>query len=425
MWGGDLHVVHGTTLETDQVVVMAGEPLRQLVACQPLRGQMVGHHSGVLQSRQRSIERGQRNPTTQPIGQLGGRHWPGGPCQLPHDGATPAGEADTVFEEPELHLTLQRRHGHRKSIMIMILIRMRTILMVVAIALALTGLASCASDDVGADEGLLVVATTSIWGDVASQVLGDHGRVETLIPSGVDSHDYQPSPRAIALLRDADLVVANGLGLEEGMEDVLAGAAGDGVDVLEIAPLLDPLPLTLDGQPPRTDPHVWLDPVRVADAARLLADRLGAVEPSVDWASSAEDYAERLRSAHEEIADRLAAVPAQARRLVSNHESLGYLAQRYDFEVLAVVIPGGSTLAEPSSQHLADLVALIEEEGVKAIFTETTHSARLAEAVAAEAGDVPVVELYVEALGDPGSGASTLVDMLVLNAEVMADALTR
>ena len=310
--------------------------------------------------------------------------------------------------------------------MIMILIRMRTILIPVAIALGLTGLTGCAPDDDGAeDEGLLVVATTSIWGDVASQVLGDHGRVETLIPAGVDSHDYQPSPRAIALLREADLVVANGLGLEEGMDDVLADAAGDGVAVMEIAPLLDPLPLTLDGQPPRPDPHVWLDPVRVADAARLLADRLAAVEPSVDWATSAEVYAERVLSAHQEIADQLAAVPAQARRLVSNHESLGYLAQRYDFEVAAVVVPGGSTLAEPSSQHLADLVALIQEQGVKAVFTETTHSARLAEAVAAEAGDVPVVELHIEALGDPGSGASTLVDMLVLNAETIADALTR
>jgi len=126
----------------------------------------------------------------------------------------------------------------------------------------------------------------------------------------------------------------------------------------------------------------------------------------------------------EEIVSLLEEVGRGRRKLVTNHDSLGYFAERYGFEVVGVVIPGGSTLANPSSEDLAQLVAVIEEEQVRVIFAETTDSTALAEAVAAEVGaEVEVVELHTGSLGEPGTESDTLVGLLLSNAETIAEAL--
>jgi zinc/manganese transport system substrate-binding protein len=272
----------------------------------------------------------------------------------------------------------------------------------------------------------LVVATTTILGDMASAIVGDQATVETLMPPGADPHDFQPSSQQVALVNDADLVIANGLGLEEGFIDVLDGAEADGVNVLEVGPLIDPIPFAESG-PERLgdDPHFWNDPDRAAAAAEVIAGALTDVDPSVDWATGASDYANGLRDPAIEIEAMLAAIPDSDRKLVTNHDSLGYLADRYGFEIVGVVIPGGSTLAEPSSAELADLVQVMETENVRVIFAETIAPAVLADAVAAEIGDdVKVVELYTDSLGPPGSGAETLIDLLRLDAERIAEALS-
>ena len=173
-----------------------------------------------------------------------------------------------------------------------------------------------------------------------------------------------------------------------------------------------------------SDPHFWLDPLRVAKAVELIAEALTDVDPSIDWAGRAEVYASELEQLHAAIESILAGIPEGDRKLITNHEALGYFADRYDFEVLDTVIPGGATLADPSSAELAALVETIREEGVPAIFAETIESTALAEALAAEAGpDVEVVELYTGSLGEPGSGADTLVGMLRVNAQRIAEAL--
>jgi zinc/manganese transport system substrate-binding protein len=168
------------------------------------------------------------------------------------------------------------------------------------------------------------------------------------------------------------------------------------------------------------DPHFWLDPLRVADAALLIAEEMHRIEPGVDWARRAEDYAARLTATHEEIVEILA--PVADRRLVTNHESMGYFALRYGFEVIGTVIPGGSTLAQPSSAELAELVELLESEGVRSIFVDTSSPHDLAEAVAAELGeDVEVVDLHTESLGD--DEADTVVGLLLTNARKISGAL--
>jgi zinc/manganese transport system substrate-binding protein len=288
---------------------------------------------------------------------------------------------------------------------------------VVAVAVVLS---ACVVPEESSD-GPLVVTTTNLLGDIAANVVGDEGTVVPLMPIGVDPHDYRPSSQDVAIIANADLVIANGLGLEPGLEDVLEAAQGDGVQVLEVAPLLDSLPFH-DGS--GLDPHFWLDPRRVVLAADLIARRLDGLDLPGEWMFRARDYQDQLEKTERTMSAELDRIDPAKRKLVTNHEVLGYFASRYGFRVVGVVIPGGSTLAEPSSSALADLIAVIEAEQVPAIFADTTDSVALAETVAAESGrEISVVELYTESLGPPGSGADTVIDMLLTNARRIAGAL--
>lgn len=283
---------------------------------------------------------------------------------------------------------------------------------------AASGCGDAARDDSGR---LQVVVTHGILADVVTNVVGDAGDVETLMPRSVDPHAFEPSARQISAVHQADLVVANGLGLESSLVDVLADAADDGVPVFEVAPELDPIRLRGGA----LDPHVWTDPTRMAAAAREIADQLDRVEPDPTWREEAEQFASVLTALDGEIRQALASIPADRRRLVTNHEVFGYFASRYDFEVIGVVIPGGTTLSEPSARDLAALADTIRDSGVRAIFGETSQGNELADALRREVGeDVSVVELFTESLGAPGSVAGTYVGMMRENADRIAAALT-
>jgi zinc/manganese transport system substrate-binding protein len=294
----------------------------------------------------------------------------------------------------------------------------------VALLLFAVALASCAGTPDAS--GPTIVATTTIIGNIVSEVVGDEAMVTVIVPAGADPHEFQPSSAQVAAMGRADLVIANGLGLEVGMVDALSALAEDGARVLELAPLLDPIPFeeAHDGhdedEDETLDPHFWLDPSRVAEAARLIAAELTEVVPETDWMARAEAYAAALDDTDREIIDLLA--PVEDRRLVTNHESMGYFALRYGFEIIATVIPGGSTLSQPSSAELAELVALLEREGVRAIFADTSSPDDLATALAKELGeDVEVVELYTESLGQ--GEAETVIEMMLVNARRISDAL--
>jgi len=294
-----------------------------------------------------------------------------------------------------------------------------------------TLLAACGGEETATGGRPVVVATTSILGDIAGVVAGGEAEVKVLMPRGTDPHEFSPSPRQVALLGEADLVVANGLGLEEGLADALASVGEEAGNVLEVAPQVDPLPLPEEGgehedeehEGEGLDPHVWMDPVRMADAAGLIAERLAAARPG-GWAGRADRYAEELAALDDEIREVLAPIPPDRRVLVTNHDVLGYLAARYDLEVLGVIIPGGSTLGEPSAGAFSELAALIRERDVPAIFAETTQPSALAETLAGEVGRaVEIVELFTESLGPEGSGADTYAGMMRANARRIARGL--
>ena len=294
---------------------------------------------------------------------------------------------------------------------------------VLLVALLLT-MSACSGAKSGA-EGLRIVATTTILGDVVTRVTGGRAVVDVLLPIGADPHEFRASSRQITELGRADLVVANGLGLEEGLDDVLSSLEADGTLVLRVADHLDPIPFgsgTGGGEPDDLDPHVWMDPGRMAIAARLISAELEILDPDGPWPANADAYIAALESLDVEIERTLAGVTSRV--LVTNHDSLAYFADGYGFEVAGVVIPGGSTLAAPSSAELAELVSTIERLGVSAIFTESTESAVLVDAVAAEVGAaVAVVRLFVGSLGGPGSGAETYIDMMRTDAALIAEAL--
>jgi zinc/manganese transport system substrate-binding protein len=273
---------------------------------------------------------------------------------------------------------------------------------------------ACAADNAEAD-GPTVIATTSVLGDVTSELVADAGRVETLIPRGTDPHEYQASAAQAAEVRQADLVVANGLGLEEGLASVLDAATAAGVPVLELAPQLDPI---------AGDPHFWLDPLRMANGARLIGQELAAQVADDGWLDRAKDYAIRLESIHDEVDEILAAVPPERRLLVTDHDSFRYFAERYDFTVLGTLIPGTSPLAAPTAQHIADLAAQIRAEEIPAIFLDVASTDTVAEALRREAGtDVTVVRLRIGSLGPEGTEAGTYAGMLLDNAQRVAETL--
>lgn len=271
-----------------------------------------------------------------------------------------------------------------------------------------------------------VVVTTSVLGDVVANLVGEEGRVEVLMPVGADPHSFQVSAGQAASLRRATLVVVNGLGLEEGMGDAIDAAAAEGAVVVEAASFVEPLPLGEGGDHGSLDPHIWGDPRRMADVVSGLGEALAGADPACPerWREAAARYRAEVLVVDAEIEALLESVPPERRKLVTNHHSLGYFADRYGFEVLGAIIPGGDTLAAPSPADLAALVEVLEREGVAAIFAETTRPSDLAASLAAEAGEwVSVVALYTGSLGEAGSGAETYLAMQRTNAELIAASL--
>jgi len=299
--------------------------------------------------------------------------------------------------------------------------------------------AACGGGNSGQDparetaDGLSVVATTTVLGDITENVACGAANVDTLISPGQDPHAFELSARQAVDLSDADLVVANGLGLEQGFLDVLLEARDTGTRVLFVGDDVDPIAYggssdhaDEDGVELVTfDPHVWMDPLRMADGARTIGADLATLAPGEAESLCSDAYAEELEELDTEVVTTLASIPSASRKLVTNHEALGYFAERYDFELVGVVIPSGSTLAEPSANDIVELVDAIERENVRAIFAESTANPNLAETVASETGRyVEIVSLYTGSLGDEDSGAATYVELIRTNAERIAGALS-
>ena len=255
-----------------------------------------------------------------------------------------------------------------------------------------------------------VVVTYSILGSIVKELVGDEAIVTVSVPNGLDPHEWDPSAKDIEAINKADLVIENGLGLEEGMEKTLQAARNSGVKFLtasdyitirhvgtgEGIPSGDPDQIV--GAP---DPHLWMDPLTMKSIVIALAPEL-MKNLGLDVTSQALNLESQLDSLNQEVANTVAAIPPENRKLVTGHESMGYLAQRYGFKLVGVIIPSLSSQAEVSAADLAALKKAIQDNRVKAIFTELGTSPAVAKAIGDETG-VKVVELKPVTLPSDGS----------------------
>lgn len=308
-----------------------------------------------------------------------------------------------------------------------------------ALAVVLVGvLAACSSQPSDpADEGRLrVVSTTTQVGSVASVVGGDAIALTVLLRPGVEAHDFELTPEAGAALEQADLILISGAGLEDWLEDTLDTMGGaDRVRDLSVGVSLrapgegDPAhdDERRDGRDIQgVDPHYWLsapNAVRMVENARdALAE--AAPDEADGFMERAATLVERLRAADTEVRGMIDEIPADERKIVTDHDALGYFIDEYGLEFVGSVFSSLDVSSEPSARDIEELVAEIREQGVTAIFTESSVNARLAAAVAEET-DARLVEdpIYTDSLGPRGSGADTLDGMLLHNARVIRDGL--
>lgn len=295
---------------------------------------------------------------------------------------------------------------------------------VVALGFALSGCSALAA------ERPTIVVTTNILGDVTRNLVGDQADVVVLMESGADPHSFGISAQQAAKLENADIVIHNGAGLEEGVLNHIEAAAAEGVPTLAAMDAVEPLKFTYDdgGKQAADDPHFWTDPSRMAQAVEAIADGIVQHVQKVDddaVHSATASYLKQLKDLETSMEESFATIPGHKRKLITNHHVFGYLAQRFHFDVIGAVIPSGTTLASPSSSDLDDLTGKIRTAGVVAIFADSSQPERLAKVLAAEAGqDIAVVPLFTESLGAPGSDAETYLGMMRANTDRITKALS-
>jgi ABC-type Zn uptake system ZnuABC Zn-binding protein ZnuA len=274
----------------------------------------------------------------------------------------------------------------------------------------------------GADGGeLRVVATTTQVADLAANVGGDRVRVTSLLRPGVDAHDYEPSPADIDALAHADLVLQNGVGLEEWLGDIIESSGFDGpvVDTSQGVRLRQ-----VDGEP---DPHIWQNPGNAQVMAANIERGLAAADPAgaAAYQAGLAAYTKELRALDDEVEGQVGSLAN--RKVVTNHDAFGYYLDRYGLELVGSVIPSFDSSAELSGRDIRDLVAKIEATRVKAVFSETSLPPRAAETIGREAGVRVVVgsdALYGDALGPPGSDGDTYLKMIRHNTATIVSNLS-
>ena len=278
-------------------------------------------------------------------------------------------------------------------------------------------------------ERLRILATTSIVADVVAAIGGSRAEVTALVPPGVDPHAFEPTPQDVRAVADAQVIFENGLGLEAFLGD-LVKSAGAGVPVVSASSSIEPLAAGSHAAEGETaghtewDPHVWLDPQNVILWTEVIEASLSALDPqgAADYARAAEAYRLELQALDTEIEAELAAIPEHQRWLVTDHEAFAYFAERYGFEVVGTVIPAPSTAAEPTARDLAALEDAIRSTGVRAVFVSSVVNPALAQQVAEDTG-IRLVTLYVGSLSGSSGPAPTYLELMRLNARLIAEAL--
>lgn len=320
-------------------------------------------------------------------------------------------------------------------------------LIVALVAIILAGCGESSSSQSSSQEStsenrLSVVATTAQIGALVEEVAGDLVDLHILMGSGVDPHDFELTPAHLRALHDADLVLRNGIGLDDFLDPGIASAGGSAT-VVTVTGGID---LITGGhhheedehedddhehdhehehEHGEFDPHVWHDPANVKIMTDNIVAAISAEDSSLSDSVSAngEAYKDVLDETDRKIRDLIDAIPEERRVLVTTHDAFGYFIHAYGLEFIGAVIPSTTTGSEPSAKDIAALSELIREHQVPAIFIEATLDSSVATQLANDTGVKIVQGLHSDSLGEPGSGAETIHGMLLANATLISEAL--
>jgi ABC-type Zn uptake system ZnuABC Zn-binding protein ZnuA len=304
----------------------------------------------------------------------------------------------------------------------------RLIPILILVSLVLT--ACNANSTTASTSGLRVVASTSILADIAQNVAGESLRVAPLLPVGVDPHAYEATPADVVKISESNVLILNGLEYEHFIESLLENAGGErllivattGLEPREIEEHVDEAEAEQEHE--SGDPHMWLDPNRVVTYVENIRDGLVEADPegAEIYQANADAYIAELNELDGWITDQVAQIPVERRILVTNHEALGYFADRYGLRVAGTVIPSLSSEAATSAQGMAAVIDKIRATNAPAIFLGEVENPALANQIAAETGVTVVDDLYLESLTD-GSPAATYIDMMKYNVSKIVEVL--
>lgn len=298
------------------------------------------------------------------------------------------------------------------------------------VLLVLGGCKPKTHEAVSSNSDISIVATTSMIADLAEIVGGDHVSVTGLMGPGVDPHDYQPSTSDVITMGEADVVIYNGLSLEERFVEVFEQLGERGVlsivvaDSISESDYLDPE----EEDDLEYDPHIWFSVPYWQEATQHVADQLGAhdSEHASIYQENAKAYIEELEKLDTYIRERIEEIPESSRYLVTAHDAFQYLGAEYDFEVVG--LQGLNTQTEAGTGDISGLADFLVENEINAVFVESSVSPRNIEALIEAAGsrghDVSNAgELYSDALGSAEEDAHTYIKMYQSNIDTIVDAL--
>jgi manganese/iron transport system substrate-binding protein len=252
-------------------------------------------------------------------------------------------------------------------------------------------------EEVPAASHVRVVTSLELFGDLIEHVGGDRVQITSLVPGGADPHTYEPVPSQVADVTKADVVLVNGLGLEQTLQNVIENNVGADVPVVVMSEGLSPLDVGEEGEHGEGNPHLWLNVRYAMHYVERIRDAIIQVDPAgeTEYRAAADAYLAELEALDGEVADAIETIPPERRKLVTFHDAFPYFAERYGLDVVGFVIrsPG----REASAGEIADLVEEIRGEDVPAVFKEPQLQARVLELAADEAG-VEVCTLYSGAL---------------------------
>ncbi len=311
---------------------------------------------------------------------------------------------------------------------------------VIALSIVLVACAGGSSDEAGCpvieDRKINVVATTPMIGEFVSQVGGDNINLTVIMPSEADPHTYEPAPQDAGTISDADLVFYTGLKYEPAAVIKLLESSACNIDALaEVGENVYPIEFKEGGHDDEEghddhdgheghghgayDPHFWFDPNRVAYAAEYIEAKLAEFDPSnaASYESAGSAYKDELKGLIGQVSDLISTVPSQNRKLITTHESLGYLEAKFGLEVLSTIIPSLDSANEISPAQLVDVIGVIEDNNVKVIFIESEAPSVYAETIVAETGIKAVEGLWVETLKEGQSYPDFLISAVELIVE--------